>query len=325
MFYEAQMQIDPDTNSLTFDKDRLSYQILLGIKLMHNNSAVFYTGVLSTTLKDDYAIDIVHQNVQLTPKDEYDRDIKMLMTSMKTGKTSIPFADIEVLDHDGYESLKDADELTDKNIAEMKLFVYTKNIYGIMEDKIDEKFYKKYVAPPTAYEQYCRNKRFRLAASNDLTDNKRIFAKKMDALMTRQDYNLDMYKKLMSTHHKLLVTGQTVLQTVLTDVECQEVYTNQRVVIQEAHVAEVLQDFIAQLKKGKYGVAKELEFYSLFDIKKKNTMYIVLKNILLKGLNIKVKRGATNHSRAAWTDLHIWSRNCKFETNYNPTYPTEEP
>jgi hypothetical protein len=37
----------------------------------------------------------------------------------------MPFADIELLDHDDYESLKDADELTDKNI-EMKLFVYTK-------------------------------------------------------------------------------------------------------------------------------------------------------------------------------------------------------
>jgi hypothetical protein len=30
----------------------------------------------------------------------------MLMTSMKTGKTSMPFADIELLDHDDYESLK---------------------------------------------------------------------------------------------------------------------------------------------------------------------------------------------------------------------------
>jgi hypothetical protein len=54
------MQIDPETNSLTFDKDRLGYQILLGIKLMQT-PAVFYTGVLSATLQDDYAIDIVRK------------------------------------------------------------------------------------------------------------------------------------------------------------------------------------------------------------------------------------------------------------------------
>jgi hypothetical protein len=64
---------------------------------MHN-SAVFYTGVLCATLKDDYAIDIVCENVQLTPKDEYDRDLKILMKSMKTLNKSIPFAEIERLD-----------------------------------------------------------------------------------------------------------------------------------------------------------------------------------------------------------------------------------
>jgi hypothetical protein len=50
---------------------------------MHNKSAVFYTDLLCSTLKDDYAIDIVHENVQLTPRDEYDRDIKILLKSMK--------------------------------------------------------------------------------------------------------------------------------------------------------------------------------------------------------------------------------------------------
>ena len=145
----------------------------------------------------------------------------------------------------------------------------------------------------------------------------------MNALMTRQDYNLDMYKKLITTHHKLLITGQTVLHTVLSDVQCREVYANQRVVIQESHVAEVLQTFIAQLNSGKFGSAKEQEFYSSFDIKKKSTMYIILKNILLKGLNIEVGRVGTNPLRAAWTDLHICSLNGAFEDNYGPTYPTE--
>jgi hypothetical protein len=51
-------------------------------------------------------------------------------------------------------------------------------------------------------------------------------AKKMDALMKRQDYNLDMYKKLMSTHHKLLLTSQSILQMLLTIGACTPVHAS---------------------------------------------------------------------------------------------------
>jgi hypothetical protein len=44
--------------------------------------------------------------------------------------------------------------------------------------------------------------------------------------MKRQDYNLDMYKKLMSTHHKLSLTSQTILQMLLTS---RSVYTCTRI------------------------------------------------------------------------------------------------
>jgi hypothetical protein len=324
VFYEAQMMIDPDTNILRFDKDRLSYHILLGIKLMHNNSAVFYTGVLCATLKDDYAIDIVRENVQLTPKDEYDRDLKILMKSMKTLNKSIPFAEIECLDDEEYESLNDADaELTEKNILEMKLYVYRRNIYGISVDNVDEAFYKTYVEAPTAYELYCRNKRFRLATVNSLTENKRIYAKKMEALMKRQDYNLDMYKKLMSTHHKLLLTTQTLIQMLLENTQCLALLSNQEVIIKESHVVDILQTYRTQLKTEKYGVAKEQDFYSLFQISDKTTPYTALKNIMKRGMGIDVRRGATNQDRPKYGDLHICSPNGDFEAKYQPTYPTD--
>jgi hypothetical protein len=324
LFYEAQMLIDPDTNTLKFDKDRLSYHILLGIKLMHNNSAVFYTGVLCTTLQDDYAIDIVHKDVQMTPKDEYDRDLKVLMRSMKSVNSPILFTDIDLLDDEEYESLKDADaELTDKNIAEMKLYVYRRNIYGIQEDKMDEEFYKTYVEAPTAYELYCRNKRFRLAAANDLTENKRIYAKKLQALMTRQDYNLDMYKKLMSTHHKLLITTQTVIRLLLNNEQYTALYANEDVVIKEAHVVDTLQEFMVQMKTGTYSLAKEHDFYNMFQVSNKTTPYTMLKNIMKRGMGIDVSRGATNHKRPSYSDLHMCSQTAAFEAKYQPTYPTD--
>jgi hypothetical protein len=110
---------------------------------------------------------------------------------------------MELLDDEAYDTLKDADvDLTEIELAEMKLYVYRKNIYGVPTKKSRQRLYNTYVEDKSAYEVYCRNKRFRLSSIH-LTENKQIFAKKMDALMKRQDYNLDMYKKLMSTHHKL--------------------------------------------------------------------------------------------------------------------------
>jgi hypothetical protein len=97
-------------------------------------------------LKDDYAIDIVRENVQLTPKDEYDRDLKILMKSMKTLNKASPSRRIECLDDEEYESLNDADA-DRKNILEMKLYVYRRNIYGISVDNVDEASTKHMKSP----------------------------------------------------------------------------------------------------------------------------------------------------------------------------------
>jgi hypothetical protein len=51
-------------------------------------------------------------------------------------------------------------------------------------------------------------------------------------------------------------------------------------------------------------------------MEKKNTIHRA-KKISLVSLNIEVKRGATNHLRAAWTDLHIWSHNGNSKPNIN--------
>jgi hypothetical protein len=55
----------------------------------------------------------------------------------------------------------------------------------------------------------------------------------------------------MSTHHVFpLSLLRTVLHTVLTDAECQSVQKS-TCCYEESHVAEVLQNFIAQLNTGK--------------------------------------------------------------------------
>jgi hypothetical protein len=109
-----------------------------------------------------------------------------------------------------------------------------------------------------------------------LTENKQIFAKKMDALMKRQDYNLDMYKKLMSTHHKLLLTSQSILQMLLTR-QGVHLYTHLDVVIKESHAKEILSDYLMQLKTSKYSIAKEQDFYSMFVVTEKTATYTMLK------------------------------------------------
>jgi hypothetical protein len=102
-----------------------------------------------------------------------------------------------------------------------------------------------------------------------------------------------MYKKTYVNASPVFFTGQMVLQTVLTGCRMSEVkITNQRVVKVTVHAAEMLQNFIAQLKQ--YGKVKNRHFTVLSDMDKKNTIHRA-KKISLVSLNIEVKRGASNH------------------------------
>jgi hypothetical protein len=42
-----------------------------------------------------------------------------------------------------------------------------------------------------------------------------------------------------------------------------------------------------------------------------------------KRFGYDVTRGATNHKRPSYSDLHIHSHNGEFEAKYQPTYPTD--
>jgi hypothetical protein len=118
---------------------------------------------------------------------------------------------------------KDADEFDDKNIAEMKLFVYTKNIYGVsMEDRIEKTSIKNMSHLLQPMKSIVETSVSRPAAVNNLTENKRIYTKKMDALMTRQDYNLDMYKNSCQRITSFLSLLRRCCTLCWLDVECRK-------------------------------------------------------------------------------------------------------
>jgi hypothetical protein len=71
---------------------------------------------------------------------------------------------MELLDDEAYDTLKDADvDLTEKELAEMKLYVYKKHIWCTYRKSSRQRLYNTYVEDKSAYEVYCRNKRFRLS------------------------------------------------------------------------------------------------------------------------------------------------------------------
>jgi hypothetical protein len=67
--------------------------------------------------------------MRVQPRDEYDRDIKILLKSMKVPNYN-SFADMELLDDKAYDTLKDADvDLTEIDLAEMKRVGKTYMVY----------------------------------------------------------------------------------------------------------------------------------------------------------------------------------------------------
>lgn len=323
MYYEAGMMIDPRSGVWSYDRDRLSYHVLLGIKLMNNKSAMFYNDLLCSTLKEDYDICITQENVKMLTSEEYDIDIAALQ-GIKTEKATVSYKSTTILTDDEYFNLKDNEEdLTESDMASMKLYVYYRNIYGIPIEKVDEKFYETYVAETSAYDTYCKDRRFRLMCSNDLTTNKGNYIKKMNALVSRDDYNLDLHKKLMSTHHKLLLTAQTFLGLLLTDEELDSLKAHKTVLVKETLVKRKLEELLEIIRTGRFYSAKKRDFLDMFQIKETSGTLTVLRNVLKRSMGLDVRRPTTNPKRAAYDDIYIKSDHDAFRSEYGPTYPTD--
>jgi hypothetical protein len=232
----------PHTNVLTFDRDRLSYQVLHCYQNMHNKSAVFYTGLLCSTLKR-----LRHRysgEVQLTPKLWQGHQDIARYENNSCGHWLRDARQWSV-----YDTFKDTDADTVRKSWLRTIRVQKKHLWCIGRQS-DHDFYKNHVEATPRTEVYCRNK-LSIVNCKYVGREQRNIRRRDECTHESPRPNLDMYKLI---HTQLLLTSDSCANAA--DWARRLHLYNDNVIIKEAHAERVLSDFFLQLRNGKYSLAR---------------------------------------------------------------------
>jgi hypothetical protein len=206
----AQKKIDG--SRLEYDKDRLSWRIILGIVQMSNRSGMQFTDLITNTLIEDYNIPLIARGAPPEARPD-DPDLSILQAVMKVRSTP-EFADITILDHEAYEVLRrDTAGATDAQRAAMRLYQFQYDVWGA--ERVDKDFYDK-IMMSTANEEYNKFKRLCLATGRTVAENRAVMTREMNAVLSYDDPNLELFKTKRREFYIKLLDAQALLVRVTT-------------------------------------------------------------------------------------------------------------
>lgn len=240
---------DPSTNShrYDYDRDRLSYTILRGIIYNRFKSLSNYTNILKTILSDDYNIPVQVQPLEVTA-DLLKRSLQLEKDWARLKGTSEPAKDLQfspefVIDEDQHAHIKRLQEsgaaLT--SLQKQQKWMYEAlELWGVHPNKVDAAFFDRFVGPPTSKnvtamrQKMWQGRRFmEMMEYASIEDSKAQLQRQLDDLVgcKEYDHNIDMYKSKITTHYKMLIEGQQLLQCLKGDAEYRTVLKNKEEIV----------------------------------------------------------------------------------------------
>lgn len=302
LWFSAQLRIKD--GDLKYDRDRLSYQIIKGIIVMQNRSAMFYSDILGTTLKEDYGIEIYNGEDDETQ----DADFLSLLQDSMTVDDIPPFDSVPIITRREYDTIAPT---TDIEKAAMRLFEY-KNLKWHVEE-VDDDFYKA-IMKKDANEVFHRDRRF-CKLDNSLADNKGIFAYQMEKILKTHDpafdSNLEVYKKKTKDHHSMIIEGQLLLLSLLSKEDMKLLKSMQPVTVDEGSIETAMNMHTLRMDP-----REKKCFEKLFGLKKDFTVSTRFKKLLLKAFGLDVSRASTNPNRPNYSRLVISNTLAEFKDKY---------
>jgi hypothetical protein len=309
----AQVKVTAD--AVEYDRDRLSWQIILGIIQMQNGSAMFFADTLVNTLRKDYNIPVDVR--QLTPgKDKRNLDLVALQEAANFRKNPA-WSDIQKLTPDQYTDIKaNLEEATPEDRASVRLFDVQHCVWGVADEFVDENFYNTLVMSAASMDEYYRAKRFKMLCANTLVHNKERLTQRFEDILGMDDKNLELFKAKCKQHHVMLVTGHSLLLRLIGASAITQVGAFELVTTGEKHVDVVVTEYLAELSP-----SEQKAFHKTFGTKTNSGPYRTLLMVCKKAFNIEVSRGAHNCERAAWHTIHVQNKKLKsLEDRYQPLY-----
>jgi hypothetical protein len=302
---------------IEYDKDLLSWQIVMGIIQTQNLSAMYYTDVLAATLKTDYGMPVTVMPLQPN-KGQRDLDLAILQDAAKT--RAIPdFETIERLTASRYMVLTTTtpDELTLEDRAAMRLYDCQHGVWGVAAELVDEAFYKTLVMAAGAFDYYFHVKRFLSMTQCTIDENRDRMSGRMSDILHLADKNLELFKTKSKTHYGLLLSGQGLVNSLLDFKQLDELTRLQSLLIPIDRIESVVSGYLARLSD-----QERRNFRSLFSVARDESGFAVLQSVMKKAFAVRVARQHRCPTRTAYHIARIDNDKLKkIMGKYRPTFP----
>jgi hypothetical protein len=309
-------QVRVTATAVEYDRDRLSWQVLLGIIQMQNSSAMFYTDTLVETLRDDYGIPVaVH--MLTSSDDKRDLDLVALQDAASFRKNPV-WLEVRLLTLEEYSEVQaNYEDASTVDKASMRLYTLQHTVWGVSNDVVDEQFYNELVMSHGAMDEYYRAKRFKMLTTRTLEQNRGTLTRKFEGILGMEDRNLELFKTKCKVHYTMLTAGHSIFGRLLGARGMENLARMQCESVTESDVNSIVNGYTSSLNK-----EERSAFDKTFSLKSDAGGYRTLLTVARKAFNVEVSRGATNCQRAAWTSVRLQNKKLKrIEEKYKPTFP----
>jgi hypothetical protein len=311
--FEAQVRFDAD--HFEYDKSRMSWHIICGIIQTQNQSAMYFTDVLAGALSTDYTIPVERVGVQ-SAIGSRDLDLAILQNAAKT-RAIPPFETIARLSGGQYDELKASTvELTLEERAALRLYDCEHGIWGVAPDLVDDEFYRTLVMAAGAFDYYFHVKRF-MSLSQSLNENTARMRDRMREIIGLSDKNLELFKTKSRMHYTLLLTGQTLLQCVLSGTQIDELVAYDRVLVPLERVEQEVARYVRDLS-----VEERKAFMTLFKITPGTVPLKIVQAVAKAAFGISVARQHSTVGKKAHSVIKFKNEKLqKVIAKYRPSFP----
>lgn len=302
--FEAVRVLSDDGRAL-FDRERLSWAVLVGTVVTRNRSLVRGIDLFTRTMDEDYGVAVDVQTIAAT--EDLDSAIALeIAAQCATPDAPVPFADVD-LSLDEARASEIREEFAREGVRDAVLAASLKTYlvrvrWEISRERVDAEFYTKYVVDPcghrTLSQLRCWTKR-QEATSAQLREQ---LGELLTRTLQRADPNLEVHKHSRRSH-KMLVHAQEVLEAVVTPAETALLTSFKAVAVKSTAVGLGVGTVLAKYTKSEISELSAL----FFDKPGPRDPYPWFRKVTEATFGLTVERGSKNRSRPKYNDIWISS------------------
>lgn len=324
--FESSMIVN-SKGDIKYDKDRLSYNILVGILYNKNKSIKYFKDILIATLKDDYDIPVTVRKFDLT-RDELVK-VMALYNEIKKERdcSSTIHVDLEksIISNEEYEHLKKkaakSECLSDQELLKKWIYEAANELWCIDINKLDQHFFHNYIGIPEkkniddVYRSFYKAQRFKDMMNDNILHHQHKMKQRLQSIFNDHDPNLKLYQTQLNAYYEKLIDGHKLLNCIFDECEFHEkMVTNGKIEIdqntywqslkiffneiQDDHVLEMMLKRF-KIKKREYKTLKEFRA-NVKDCQ--SVAETILKSTF--GFSIKVERESSNSKRKGYENVN---------------------